>query len=530
MLERLPHADTGQGAQSEAALRFSELHFRRLLEKLPAGAYTCDSEGLITYFNQHAVRLWGRAPKLNDPVDRFCGSFKLFSVEGVPITHDECWMALAIKMNREYNGHEIIIERPDGERITALAHANPIHDDAGNLIGAVNVLVDITDRKRAEDELKEADRTKNEFIATLAHELRNPLAPIRNAVGVLSLQGSSSPETRWAVEVIERQMRQMTRLIDDLLDLARVTRNRLELRRERVELTDVMRSAIETSRPLIEACGQEFIVDFPHQPVYCDGDLVRLAQVVSNLLNNAAKYTARGRCIWLSGEAHAREAVVTVRDSGVGIPRELLPRIFDMFTQADHSLERSQGGLGIGLTLAKRLVEMHGGSLEAHSDGPGTGSTFIIRLPLAVRPEDSRAADNGDARPASAVRRRILVVDDNQDCAETLGMLLKLIGNEVRLAYDGHEALSLIEEYRPDMVFLDIGMPQMNGYEVAHHIRQRLDGEGPILVALTGWGQDEDRRRAHEAGFDHHMTKPVEIESLQKLLADAGASDTEPSA
>ena len=272
-------------------LQHSELQFRRLLEKLPAGAYTCDPSGLITYYNQHAVRLWGRAPKLNDPVDRFCGSFKLYAADGAPITHDKCWMALALCTDKEYNGHEIIVERPDGRRLTVLAYANPIRDEAGKLYGAVNVLVDISDRKQAEEALEQADRRKNEFLATLAHELRNPLAPIRNAVEVLHHKAEPTPELKWALGVIDRQTQQMTRLIDDLLDIARITSNKLELRKERLELGDVVGAALETSRPLIEACGPDFDVTLPPEPLYVEGDRTRLAQVVCNLLNNAAKYT-----------------------------------------------------------------------------------------------------------------------------------------------------------------------------------------------------------------------------------------------
>jgi len=279
---------TRQRLQSGPLLLNSELRFRGLLEKLPAGAYTCDPDGLITYFNQHAVQLWGRTPKLNDPVDRFCGSFKLYANDGSPIPHDECWMALALKNCLEYNGHEIIIERPDGYRLTVLAHANPIHSETGQLLGAVNVLVDISDRKMAEEALKRADRSKNEFLATLAHELRNPLAPIRAAVKILQLKSKPTPESQSALKVIERQTKQMTRLIDDLLDIARITSNKLELRCEPIELSEVLNAAVETSRPLIEQRGHKLIVKTPAEPIRIDGDLVRLAQVISNLLNNAA--------------------------------------------------------------------------------------------------------------------------------------------------------------------------------------------------------------------------------------------------
>ena len=297
MSEQASRVENGQDGTVELPVYRSETEFRRLLDKLPAGAYTCDSQGLITYFNPHAVQIWGRAPKLNDPVDRFCGSFRLFAADGAPINHDRCWMALALQMNNEFNGHEIIVERPDGRRLTVLAHANPLRDDAGRLFGAVNVLVDISDRKQAEEVLKTADRAKNEFLATLAHELRNPLAPIRNAVHVLHLKAVPSPELQWGLGVIDRQVQQMAHLIDDLLDIARITGNKLELRKERIDLAAALHAAVETSSPVIEACQQAFVVNIPTTPIYLDADLTRLAQVVSNLLNNAAKYTEAGAVV-----------------------------------------------------------------------------------------------------------------------------------------------------------------------------------------------------------------------------------------
>lgn len=493
--------------------------FRSLLEKLPAGAYTCDPEGLITYYNDHAVQIWGRKPGLNDPVDRFCGSFRLFCSDGTPMAHNECWMAQSLKNNQAFNGHEVVIERPDGRRLTALAHANPMHDDSGRLIGAVNVLVDISERKRAEDALRDADRSKNEFIATLAHELRNPLAPIRNAVEVLHLKRPPVPELQWALEVIDRQMHQMTRLIDDLLDLARVTGNKLELQKSRIDLAEVLQSAVETSRPLIEACGHELSISPPSEPIFLDGDLTRLAQVVSNLLNNSAKYTPRGGRIWLEALRDGSETVVTVRDTGIGIRPEMLPRIFDMFTQGDRSLDRSQGGLGIGLTLARRLVEMHGGSIVARSGGPGMGSAFVVRLPLAGdRPKAVAQPPSLGVQEPTPLSLRILVVDDYRDAADGFGVLLRLLGNDVRTASDGLEALRIAAEFHPDVVLLDIGLPGMNGYDVAREIRKQPWGESILLVAVTGWGQEGDRRLSKDAGFDHHLVKPVDPAVLIRLL------------
>jgi PAS domain S-box-containing protein len=510
------------GELEQLASRFGEgeLQFRSLLEKLPAAAYTCDPEGLITYFNQQAERLWGRSPRLNDPVDRFCGSFKLFASDGAPISHDQCWMALALKDEAGYNGHEIVIERPDGKRLTTLAYANPIRDHAGKLAGAVNVLVDVSERKRYEDALREADRSKNEFLATLAHELRNPLAPVRNAVEILNRKVPPSPDSRWALDVIDRQMQQMTRLIDDLLDIARITCNRLELRRERVDLADVVNAAVETSRALVDARDHELVVSLPPRPIDLDGDVTRLEQAISNLLNNAAKYTEKGGHIWVKAERDGREAVITVRDTGVGISAEMLPLIFDMFTQVDRSLERSQGGLGIGLTLVKRLVELHGGAVSAASDGPGKGSEFVVRLPIVAESAKTLPQSMPErANPGPTRSLRILVVDDNRDSTESLGLLLRLSGHDVRGAYDGLEAIGAADEFRPDVVLLDIGLPKMDGYDVARRLRQEPWGQAMVVIAVTGWGQEEDRQRSIDAGFDHHLVKPVDPLTLLELLA-----------
>lgn len=499
-------------------------HFRLLLETLPAGAYTCDREGLITYFNRHAVHLWGRAPKLNDPADRFCGSFKLLSAEGAPIAHDHCWMALALRTETPYNGHEIVVERPDGRRIAVLAHANPIRDESGRMVGAMNILVDISDRKRAEDEnarlyseLRVNHQRKDEFLATLAHELRNPLAPIKNAVQILRMQPSLEPTQRWATEVIDRQVGHLTRLVDDLLDLSRITTGKLELLVERIDLAQVLRVAVETSAPLIEAGGQELAVALPAQPILVEGDLTRLAQVVANLLNNSAKYTERGGEIWLEARREGNDALVTVRDTGIGISAEIMPRIFEMFGQGDQMLDRSQGGLGIGLTLVSRLLELHGGSISARSDGHGKGSEFVVRLRTAA--ELPAAQPRGDTCGlAERVPLRILVVDDNRDAAASLGMLLQIKGHDIRLAYDGVEAVALASDFRPDVVLLDIGLPKLNGLEAARRIRRQLADKRVLLVATTGWGQQTDRERSADAGFDHHLVKPADPVALLGLL------------
>ena len=507
----------------EIARRGSELQFYRLLEKLPAGAYTCDPQGLITYYNSHAAQLWGREPKLHDPVDRYCGSFKLFSAnDGIAIRHDQCWMALTLQSGNEYNGHEIVIERPDGRRLTVLAHANPIRNESGQLIGAMNVLIDISDRKRTEDLLKEADRYKNEFLATLAHELRNPLAPIYNAVRLLK-STSCSADQNWAIDVINRQTQQMTRLIDDLLDVGRINANLLHLHKERVKLDTLIETAVETSQPLIDTFGQELIINTPSQPIYLDADSARLSQVIANLLNNAAKYTERGGRIWLSAEQRDGEIVVSVRDSGIGISAKALPHIFEMFMQvpraADETANQAEGGLGVGLTLAKRLVTMHGGTIAAYSEGLGKGSEFIVRLPAAITPpQDTHSRQTSSDTPAFR-SLPILVVDDNRDTAASMGMLLQLMGHEIRTAHDGLDAVRIAEQFRPEVLLLDIGLPLADGYQAAKMIREQSWGKDMLLIAVTGWGQEADKRRTLEAGFNHHLVKPVDPATLTRLLA-----------
>jgi CheY-like chemotaxis protein/two-component sensor histidine kinase len=388
------------------------------------------------------------------------------------------------------------------------------------------VLVDITDRKAAEETLRAISRCKDEFLATLAHELRNPLAPLRNAVQILSLKAPPSSEVSGAIAVIERQMKQMTRLIDDLMDLSRVTRNKLELKGARAKLADIVHVALETSQPLLESGGHRFTLQMPGEPIALEADAARLAQVVSNLLNNAAKFTPRGGDISLRVERDGDDAVLRVRDNGVGIPPEALPFIFDMFAQADHSLERAHAGLGVGLTLVRRIVELHGGSVVAHSDGPNRGAEFVVRLPAGKQHGGTRgeAGDGpGDVPDASL---RILVVDDNVDSATTMAALLGMYGHEVRTAHDGLQALEEVSGFQPHVVILDIGLPKMNGYTVASRIRQRSDISQPLLIAVTGWGQEEDRLRSKAAGFDHHLVKPVDPPALIALLCPAGASRT----
>ena len=428
-------------------------------------------------------------------------------------------MALALQEDKEYNGCEIIVERTDGSRRIMLAHANPLRDEWGTLTGAVNILVDITDRKRAEDALREADRRKDEFLAILAHELRNPLAALRNALQLLRLGAGHEETLEQARDIMERQLNQMVRLVDDLMDASRIPRNMLELRKERVELASIIQSAVESTRPLVEQCGHELIVVVTPQPIFLLADPVRLAQVFCNLLSNAAKYTERGGHIWISAAREGDVVIVTVRDTGIGIPAHKLSEIFEPFKQLDRSLERAQGGLGIGLSLARGLVELHGGTLEARSAGPGNGSEFSATFPLlgmGTCPEPQ--AKQIRLKPPMSSKFRILVVDDNEDSAASLAIMLDLMGHDTRIAHDGVAAVEAAQDFQPEVVLLDIGMPKLNGYDAARRIREQSWGRTIFLIAMTGWGQDEDKHRAACAGFNLHMTKPVDPSALENLL------------
>jgi PAS domain S-box-containing protein len=627
--------------------RNGDWDFGRVLAKLPVGAHACNAEGLIVYFNEKAVQLWGREPKLNDPADRFCGSLRLFSTGGAPLPHHECWMARALQHRRAYSGIEILIERPDGSRWLALAYATPFFDDRGELVGAVNILVDISnrrqselarahlaaivdsfsdaiisknldgvvqswnvaaerlfgytaaqavgrhvsflipadradeedhilarlrageridhfdtvrvrsdgqsfpvsltispirddagriigaskiardisDRQRAEEKiyslltrLKDVDRRKDEFLATLAHELRGPLAPLGAMVEIMKHGSATGDMLQQARDTMERQLSQIVRLVDDLLDVSRIASDKLELRKEWIELATVIRQAVEACRPIAECARHQLFVDLPPPAIYLHADPARLAQVFGNLLHNACKYTDEGGTIRLLAKQQDGWVVVKVKDTGIGIPADKLAGVFDMFAQLESPSERSRGGLGIGLTVVKPLVELHGGSVRATSEGVGRGSEFIVRLPaLAHEPLDCKPPPwTEGARTTKACR--VLVVDDNRDSAASLALLLKLSGHETETAHDGLAALEAVKTFRPDVVLLDIGLPKLDGHEVARRIRQQPGGKDVVLVALTAWCQDEDRRKSKEAGFDQHMTKPLDYEGLINWL------------
>ena len=380
--------------------------------------------------------------------------------------------------------------------------------------------------KESGDALNAMDRRKDEFLATLAHELRNPLAPLRNGLQLLKPTKGDTELMHRTWRMMDMQLGQMVRLIDDLVDVSRITNDRIALTKERVSLDRVIRHAIETSAPIIESQQHRLSVDLPPHETTLDVDVVRLTQVFANLLNNAAKYTPRGGSIQIKAEETDGSVIIRIIDNGIGIPQDMLTRVFDMFMQIDNSLERTQGGLGIGLSLVKRLVQMHGGTVEAHSKGPDQGAELVVQLPTARKPTatDQPRAVKLDAAAAST-RRRILVVDDNEDSATSLALILGMKGHETRTANDGRQAVDVADAFRPHVVLLDIGMPRLNGYETARLMRQKEWGRQALLVALTGWGQESDRIRSSDAGFDAHLTKPVEVAAIQRLLATARATE-----
>ena len=650
--------DISEHVATQARLRESEERYRRLAEVMPVGVYTCAApSGSITYYNQHAARIWGRAPEPGVTDERFCGSLRLFLPDGTYLPHAECPMAVALREGRAFRNEEVLIERPDGTRLTVLVNIDPIHDERGAVVAAINTftdiselkaaqsslrrerdnletlletvpvalflahdsdcrrisgnraaaellrmeprenlsltaprghgpthfstfrdgarvapedlpiqraarlgevirgeeldmhfedgskvhelvsahplfdeqgrprgavacILDVTELKKSEVALLEADRRKDEFLATLSHELRNPLAPILAGLEIMKMAEADAGLVERTRGTMERQAQQLVALVDDLLDVSRITRGKFELRRRRVELQEIVRSALETATPQIEAGGYDLEVELPDEPVVLDADPHRMAQVLANLLHNAVKYTPAGGRIVLRAVQRGGEVAISVMDTGAGIPPEMLQRIFEMFAQVGRPQERGQPGLGIGLTLARSLVEMHQGSIEARSGGPGKGSTFTVRLPVAMSAEAGvhRRASDDTAAPVAGAGRRVLVVDDNEALVDTLSALVALLGNEVRTAPDGRMALEIAAEFRPHVVLMDIGMPGMNGYQAAKLLRAQPWGEHITLVALTGWGQDEDKRRTREAGFDAHLVKPARQADLARVL------------
>jgi PAS domain S-box-containing protein len=500
----------------------AEERMRSVVDHVVDGIITIDERGDIDSFNPAAEKLFGY--ERSEVIGR---NVRMLMPEPYRSEHDRYLASyLATGQAKIIGiGREVVGRRKDGSTFPMELAVSEFR--LGGRRNFTGIVRDVTERRRLEEQLRERvqelaamDRQKNEFLAMLGHELRNPLAPMRNALYLMKMRGGSGAGDPLR-DMLERQLQHLVRLVDDLLDVARIIGGKIALRREPVDLGEALARAVETAQPLIDAHGQAVELALPAEPLRVAGDLVRLTQVVANLLTNAAKYSAKSGRIRVSLAREGAEARLRVRDAGIGIAPELLPHVFDLFVQGRPSLARPQGGLGIGLTLVRRVVEMHGGRVAAASAGAGKGSEFSVWLPLLSQADKVRA-------PASAVRRRgakrrVLVVDDNVDAAESIAAVLRLYGHEVRCVFEGRSALEEAERYAPDVVVLDIGLPGMDGYEVAQRLRKRPRfGRTPIL-AVTGYGSEADRQRAHRAGFDHHLTKPVDPDTLQRFIVQSRA-------
>jgi PAS domain S-box-containing protein len=503
--------DVTELKQAEEALRRSEAWFRTLAEASPALIWWLDPHGRLTYVNLPFLEYFDRPTQ--DVLDR--GWQLLLHPDDA-----DAYLAAVETAQRERSRLQATarVNHGDGEWWWIESYALPLFGDDGEYHGHVGTSLDVTERKEFERALSEADSRKDEFLAMLAHELRGPLAPIRNSIEIM--RRIAAPGTGPVVDTLERQVRQLVRLVDDLLDVSRISRGRIELRRERVDLRTIVHHAVEAVQPLCDAMSQALSVSMPADEILLHADPARLAQVFGNLLSNASKFSDRGGCISLDVQVADASALIRVADEGVGIASEQITRIFDLFAQVDTSADRAAAGLGIGLTLVQTLVGMHGGTVEVSSAGIGCGSEFIVRLPLATAAGPAGAPVT--SAPTSHAPRRILVVDDNRDAADSLAMLLRLGGHETATAFDGLQAVEAAGRFHPDVILLDIGLPGINGFEAARRIRQQHADRRPTIVALTGWGQDADRRASQEAGFDAHLVKPVDDATLARLLADLG--------
>ena len=503
--------DVGARAQLQQKLSATEQRLRLLMDGIQDYAIVMlDRAGRVISWNVGAQRITGY--RSEEITGRHFSCF--YPPEAIERHLPDKHLYLADADGRcENEGWRV---RKDGTSYWANVILTSLYEAPDEPRGYAMVLRDLTDRKRVES-LEESERQINEFLAMLGHELRNPLAPIRNALDLMRINAGSDTTQEWARSVIDRQVAQLSRLVDDLLDVSRITSGKIVLQRESMELNAVVLHAVDATRPQIEARKQTLEVNVSREPVPVDADFTRLSQVVMNLVNNAAKYTPRGGQIRIDVLREGANAVVRVRDTGIGMSAELKSRVFDLFVQGDRSLDRAEGGLGIGLTLVKRLVELHGGSVEALSEGPGQGSEFIFRLPLLDEATKS-AETQAHATKPPVVRRRVLIVDDNRDSAHTMAALFMAWGHEVRTAYDGPSAVDSAREFRPEAIFLDLGLPGMNGYDVAQRLRETAGASFPLLVAFTGYGQDDDRRRVLEAGFHHHLVKPVDPGLLEKII------------
>jgi PAS domain S-box-containing protein len=514
LLEHTAALQTANARMSELVgeLRASEELFHGMADSIPHLAWMARPDGHIYWYNKRWYEYTGATPEQMEG----WGWQSVQDPQELPRVLENWQSALS---GGDAWEDTFPLRRHDGAMRWHLSRAEPLRNGSGEIVRWFGTNTDITERLEMEQALREADHRKDEFLATLAHELRNPLAPISNALQVWPLVENDREEVEKLRAIMERQIQQMTRLVDDLLDVSRITRGKIRLRQQAVDLKTIVSGAIEAVRPLIDSCGHQLELEVDARPLMVNGDVARLTQAIGNLLHNAAKYTDREGRIRISAMREGRQAVVRISDNGVGIPPHMLDRIFEMFQQVDQSLDRSHGGLGLGLTLVKRLVELHGGSVEAASAGEGQGSEFVMLLPLidvnVASTVEPRCAGTGGGLP----RHRVLVVDDVYASAKTLAMMLESINQDVAIANDGQKAIEQAVAELPDIVFLDIAMPGMNGYEVAKHLREHEALGATLLVALTGYGHEDDRRKSFEAGFQHHLTKPTSIDQLTQLLS-----------
>ena len=504
--------DITERRQAEESARQSAAHFRTMADAIPQLAWIARPDGWIHWYNRRWYEYTGTTPAAME-------GWGWQSVHDASVLPEVLGRWKSSIASGEPFDMVFPLRGADGVFRPFLTRVMPLKDERGEVLHWFGTNTDVTAQQRAEEALRVADQRKDAFIATLAHELRNPLAPIRNAVEIMRLQGTASPELMATRDIIDRQVRHLTRLVDDLLEVSRITQGKVQLRIERVCLETPLNDAIEAVHSLIESSGHSLTLDLASEPIYLECDPTRITQVVLNLLNNAVKFTPRGGRIWLSAARVGNEAVIHVRDTGIGIPAAHLSRIFEMFSQVSPPIERVQAGLGIGLALARGLVELHGGVIQVNSAGSGKGSEFIVRLPLSPAMKAASASVLPDLNePRGSARRKILVVDDNLDAAKSLSKLLQLLGQEVREAHDGVEAIYAADVFRPDVILLDIGLPKLNGYEVAHEIRLRAGNRPLTIIAVTGWGQEEDKQRSAEAGFAWHLTKPIDATKLLAML------------
>ena len=505
--------------RAESALRESELRLHLVVNGSGVAIWDSDLRTGHTYWNRRTFELFGYTPTQDGSVTMDMWRERVHP-DDEPMVRQAFERAIKEKSNFVLE-HRIV--RGAGDTVWVSAFGRYYYDQKGEPVRFTGMNLDITERKRAQEELRAADRRKDEFLAVLAHELRNPLAPLRDSLRIFEKCALSDPMLNKARRIMQRQTSQMVRLIDDLLDVSRISRNRLELRKEMTTIAEAVESALETCHPALNAAGHRLSIQMPAEPLHVYADRVRLAQVFGNLLSNSVKYTPPGGEIRIAVAREGEEALIGVTDTGIGIAAEDLACVFEMFTQVGRGSEHRVGGLGIGLALVSRLVQMHGGSVSARSSGAGKGSTFSVRLPLSASAAGAGAITSADQARIDSDRKKILVTDDNEDAATALALLLTHMGNDVQIAHNGEEALTVAAQFQPHLILMDVGMPRLDGLEATRRLRKTEWGRRASIVALTGWGQEADKRRSHEAGVDDHLVKPVDPQALAKVLASVPA-------